>query len=374
MAIPELVSDYATLLLSGTPLLDVRAPVEFAQGSFPGAVNLPLMNDAEREAVGIAYKQQGQNAAVALGHKLVSGATRDERITSWVQFMQTHPEGVLYCFRGGMRSQISQQWLKEAGHERPRVAGGYKAMRQFLIQSLEGCIEQSLFVVVGGLTGCGKTDVIQALNGKLDLEGLARHRGSSFGGRAQRQPSQIDFENSLAIELLKLTQSHEREQPLGRQQHVAVEDESHLIGRCAVPLALRQKTQQSQLVWVTAPLEDRVQRIQRDYIESLAADYVAEYGETEGLERYQAHLTKSLHNLRKRLGLERYAQLQTQLDKALSKQLSHGEFDAHRAWIEPLMTDYYDPMYQYQRQQKQSAVVFEGNAQEVIDYLKSRGH
>lgn len=366
MAIPELVSDYATLLLSGTPLLDVRAPVEFAQGSFPGAVNLPLMNDTEREAVGITYKQQGQNAAVALGHKLVSGATRDERIAQWVQFMQTNPEGVLYCFRGGMRSQISQQWLKEAGHERPRVAGGYKAMRQFLIQSLEHCIDQSLFVVIGGLTGCGKTDVIQALNAKLDLEGLARHRGSSFGGRAQRQPSQIDFENTLAIELLRL-QSNE-------QSHVAIEDESHLIGRCAVPLTLRQKTQQSQLVWVTAPLEDRVQRIQRDYIESLAADYVAEYGETEGLARYQAHLTNSLHNLRKRLGLERYAQLQKHLDEALSRQLSHGEFDAHRAWIEPLMTDYYDPMYQYQRQQKQSAIVFEGNAPQVIDYLKSRGH
>lgn len=366
MTTPELVNDYAGLLLSNTPLLDVRAPVEFAQGSFPGAVNMPLMNDAEREAVGIAYKQQGQDAAVALGHQLVSGPIKDERIARWAEFMRQHPDGVLYCFRGGMRSQISQQWLKQAGHERPRIAGGYKAMRQFLIQSLDQCIGQSEFVVVGGLTGCGKTDVIQALDAKLDLEGLARHRGSSFGGRAQRQPSQIDFENSLAIDLLRLTH--------GEQKRVAVEDESHLIGRCAVPLTLRQKTQQSQLVWVTAPLQDRVQRIQRDYIESLAADYVAEYGEQQGLERYQAHLNKSLHNLRKRLGLERYAHLQRHLETALAQQLSHGDFEAHRAWIEPLMTDYYDPMYQYQRQQKQSAVVFEGDAQEVIAYLKSQGH
>ncbi len=362
----ELVDDYGQLLLSNTPLLDVRAPVEFAQGAFPTAVNLPLMNDAERQAVGIAYKQQGQNEAVALGHRLVSGRIRDERIAQWAAFMRKHPDGVVYCFRGGMRSQISQQWLKEAGHDRPRVAGGYKAMRQFLIQSLQRGIEQSQFVVVGGLTGCGKTDVIEALTAKIDLEGLARHRGSSFGGRAQRQPSQIDFENNLAIELLRLTHA--------QQPSLAIEDESHLIGRCAVPLDLRQKTQQSQLVWVTAPLDERVQRIQRDYIESLAQDYIAEYGEIEGLERYQAHLTKSLHNLRKRLGLERYARLQKYLDEALSRQLAHGEFDAHRAWIEPLMTDYYDPMYAYQRQQKQVPTVFEGNTTEVIEYLRHQGH
>ncbi|MCD8504263.1 MAG: tRNA 2-selenouridine(34) synthase MnmH [Burkholderiaceae bacterium] len=366
MATPELVDNYAELLLSNTPLLDVRAPVEFAQGSFPGAVNLPLMNDAEREAVGIAYKQQGQDAAVRLGHKLVSGSVRHERIAQWAAFMQRHPDGVLYCFRGGMRSQISQQWLKEAGHDRPRVAGGYKAMRQFLLQSLDRSIQNSNFVVVGGLTGSGKTDVIQALDAKIDLEGLACHRGSSFGGRAQRQPSQIDFENSLSIELLRLTTQ--------AQENIAVEDESHLIGRCAVPLKLRQKTQQSSLVWVTAPLQERVKRIQRDYIESLARDYIEEYGQADGLDRYQSHLTKSLHNLRNRLGLERYAKLQKHLESALVKQLSHGEFEAHRAWIEPLMTDYYDPMYEYQRQQKKSSVVFEGTANEVIAYLKANGH
>lgn len=366
MPIPELVSDYAELLLANTPLLDVRAPVEFAQGSFPAAVNLPLMDDHEREAVGIAYKQQGPDAAVALGHKLVSGELRDRRIAQWVDFMQRHPNGVLYCFRGGMRSQISQQWIGQAGIERPRVAGGYKAMRQFLLQSLDDSIKRSEFVVVGGLTGCGKTDAIQALTAKIDLEGLARHRGSSFGGRAQRQPSQIDFENSLSIDLLRLNRD--------QISQVAVEDESHLIGRCAVPLTLREKTQQSRLVWVNAPLADRVRRIQRDYIESLAQDYMDEFGESAGLERYQAHLIKSLHNLHKRLGLERYAQLQKRLEAALAKQFEHGEFEAHQAWIEPLMTDYYDPMYQYQRQQKQTGIVFEGNAHEVVDYLRSQGH
>jgi tRNA 2-selenouridine synthase len=366
LIIPELTDNYAGLLLSNTPLLDVRAPVEFAQGAFPGAVNLPLMNDAEREAVGIAYKEQGQEAAVRLGHELVSGELRDQRISAWVNFMNQHPHGVLYCFRGGMRSQIAQQWLNNAGVARPRIAGGYKAMRQFLLKNLDETITTREFIVVGGLTGCGKTDVIQALTAKVDLEGLARHRGSSFGGRPQRQPSQIDFENSLSIELLRL--AHDK------HSSVAIEDESHLIGRCAVPHVLRQTTQRSAIVWVTAPLHERVARIQRDYIESLAADYISVYGQQTGAEHYQAHLTKSLYNLRKRLGLERHAQLQGHLENALTAQFADGSFDGHQRWIEPLLTDYYDPMYTYQRQQKQSATVFEGNVYEVIEYLKARGH
>lgn len=363
MATPELVDNYAELLLAQTPLLDVRAPVEFAQGAFPGAVNLPLMDDAERQAVGIAFKEKGQDEAVKLGHTLVSGQVREQRIASWVEFMRQHPDGVLYCFRGGMRSQISQQWLWQAGITRPRIAGGYKAMRQFLLRNLEQSVRKTKFVVVGGLTGCGKTDVIRALTAKIDLEGLARHRGSSFGGRPQRQPSQIDFENSLSIELLRLAHA--------QHPSIAIEDESHLIGRCAVPHVLREQTQKSAIVWVTAPLQERVARIQRDYIESLCADYVSAYGPEQGTQQYQAHLIKSLYNLRKRLGLERYAILQRYLETALHEQFSHGSFDSHRRWIEPLLTDYYDPMYTYQREQKQSTTVFEGNVDEVVAYFQS---
>lgn len=366
MGKPELVDNYAQLLLTQTPLIDVRAPVEFAQGAFPGAVNLPLMNDQERQAVGIEYKQAGQDAAIALGHELVSGAIREQRIAKWLAFVDQHPESVIYCFRGGLRSQVAQQWIEQAGFARPRVAGGYKAMRQYLLGNLTECVDASTLTVVGGLTGSGKTDVIQALTHKIDLESLAQHRGSSFGGRAQRQPSQIDFENRLSIELLRLKHAGASE--------LAIEDESHLIGRCAVPLDLRHKTQQSALVWVTAPVPERVQRIQRDYIESLAQDYVQTFGVDQGLERYQAHLKKSLFNLRKRLGLARYDQLKAELEHALERQLAVGEFDWHRTWIEALLTGYYDPMYEYQRQQKQSAVEFEGTVTEVIDFLRSRGH
>ena len=116
-------------------MLDTRAPVEFVKGAFPGAVNIPLMNDAEREQIGLRYKQQGQDAAIALGHQLVSGETKAARIRAWADFAHRHPDGCLYCFRGGLRSRIARQWIQEeAGIDYPRVAGGYKAMRGFLLE------------------------------------------------------------------------------------------------------------------------------------------------------------------------------------------------------------------------------------------------
>ncbi len=115
------------------------------------------MNDAERQAVGTCYKQQGQQAAIELGHRLVAGDLKAERIAAWAQFAQAHPDGLLYCFRGGLRSQIVQEWLEtEAGIVYPRVIGGYKAMRGFLIETLEHDVTHARFVVLGRLDGLGQ--------------------------------------------------------------------------------------------------------------------------------------------------------------------------------------------------------------------------
>ncbi|MDC6679308.1 rhodanese-like domain-containing protein, partial [Leclercia adecarboxylata] len=130
-------------------LIDVRAPVEFAQGALPGAVNLPLMNDEERHQVGIAYKQQGQAAAIALGERLVSGDIKQARINAWQAYLTEHPDALIYCFRGGLRSQIAQQWLDETGASRPRLQGGWKAMRQALCARIESAALQPMLVVAG---------------------------------------------------------------------------------------------------------------------------------------------------------------------------------------------------------------------------------
>ena len=97
------------LFSSRVPLIDVRAEVEFARGAFPTATNLPILADAEREKVGICYRLEGPDAAVALGHSLVSGQTRQDRIERWLRFLRQNPEAHLYCFRGGQRSAIAVQ-------------------------------------------------------------------------------------------------------------------------------------------------------------------------------------------------------------------------------------------------------------------------
>lgn len=159
------ITDYRDIFLNDRPMMDTRAPIEFIKGAFPGVVNLPLMTDSERQRVGTCYKQQGQQAAIVLGHQLVSGEIKAERIQAWAEFAKTHPDGVLYCFRGGLRSQIVQQWLKdEAGIDYPRVGGGYKAMRSFLLDTVEQAVAQCDLVLLGGMTGTGKTEALAQLS------------------------------------------------------------------------------------------------------------------------------------------------------------------------------------------------------------------
>ena len=106
---------YEHLLRAGIPLIDVRAPVEFTQGAMPAALNLPLMSDDERTAVGTCYKQRGQQAAIELGHSLVNGDVREARLQKWLEQCRQNPQGYLCCARGGLRSHLVQQWLREAG-------------------------------------------------------------------------------------------------------------------------------------------------------------------------------------------------------------------------------------------------------------------
>jgi tRNA 2-selenouridine synthase len=357
-------ADYRAIFLADLPMMDARAPVEFHKGAFPGAVNLPLMTDHERQRVGTCFKQHGQQAAIELGRQLVAGATRAERIARWAAFAQANPHGYLYCFRGGLRSQIVQQWLgSEAGIEYPRVVGGYKAMRNFLLETTREALAQCAFVVVGGLTGTGKTDVLARLGNSLDLERHANHRGSSFGKRATGQPQNIDFENRLAIDLLK-------KRAAGIEQFV-VEDEGRMIGRCALPLELYQGMQGFPLVWLEDRFEDRVERILRDYVVDLCAEFVEVHGEA-GFALYAERLLESLGNIHKRLGGERYQRLLASMREALEEQRRSAAVDLHRGWIEGLLREYYDPMYAFQRESKAARIEFAGSQDELVDYLRER--
>ena len=359
----ENTSNYSELFLHDIPMLDARAPSEFNKGAFPGAINLPLMSDIERQKVGICYKQQGQDAAIALGHRLITGQTKKERIAAWAAFARASPNGYLYCFRGGLRSQITQKWLKdEAGIEFPRVIGGYKAMRSFLLEITGQAVAECRFVVLGGMTGTGKTDVLLQLDNGLDLEGHANHRGSSFGKHAAGQPAQIDFENRLSIDILK-------KRAAGHELFV-LEDESRAIGHCSLPLDLYRSMQTYPIVWLEDSLENRVQRILRDYVIGLHAEFVALHGEELGFKRFAIRLRQSLDNIIKRLGGARHQDLAIKMNSALAEQGRSGAVESHLEWIEGLLTGYYDPMYVYQRKLESQRIVFAGGHRAVLDYLR----
>jgi tRNA 2-selenouridine synthase len=358
-------TNFRQLFLDDAPMMDMRAPIEFVKGAFPGTVNLPLMTDQERQKVGTCYKQQGQAAAITLGHQLVSGATKRERLHAWASFAKAYPDGYLYCARGGLRSLIVQQWLRdEAGIDYPRIKGGYKAMRTFLLETTQQAVEQCDFVLVGGLTGTGKTDVLHQLNNVLDLEGHANHRGSSFGKRATGQPAQIDFENKLAVDVLK-------KRARGIEQFV-LEDEGRIVGSCSVPLELYQGMQHYPMVWLEDSFDNRVERILRDYVINLCAEFVDVHGEEHGRLKFAERMTQSMGNIHKRLGGERFQRLSAILSEALDEQLRSGAVDLHRGWIEGLLKEYYDPMYAYQREAKAERIEFAGDGVEVREYLKAR--
>ncbi|MCY4471302.1 MAG: tRNA 2-selenouridine(34) synthase MnmH [Kistimonas sp.] len=343
------------------PLLDVRAPVEFQKGSFPGSTNLPLLTDEERARVGTCYKQQGHDAAVALGHSLVCGEVRALRTQAWVEFVRRHPGCWLFCFRGGERSRLVQTWLKEAGTACPRIAGGYRFLRTWLLAAMERLLADDCpLQVLGGQTGVGKTRFLAGVPRALDLEGLANHRGSSFGRRPGGQPAQMSFEHRLAIDLLR-----KETQP----GPLLVEDESRLIGCLSLPDALFNKMQQAPVLLLEEPLEVRVQITFEEYIAKNLEESIGIHGPEQGFSHFSHQLIDSLDRIRKRLGGSRHQQLRTTMEQALYRHGTHQDPDGHKDWISTLLTSYYDPMYRHQLARKQHRIVFRGNRQQLQQML-----
>ncbi len=359
--LPQL-DDYRSLFLNNTPLLDVRAPVEFNQGAFPFTENIPLMNDQERTDIGIRYKNSGQDEAIKLGHELVQGEIKSERVERWANFFKQHPEGILYCFRGGMRSKISQQWIYEkTGIIYPRVKGGYKAMRRFLIDELETSIQRIEPIILSGRTGIGKTIFLKQIKQQIDLEGLFHHRGSVFGKHVTPQPSQIDIENTLSIELLKhLNQGNTK---------IVLEDEGSNIGSRRLPENLVKKMKLSPIILLEASVEERINITFQEYIIESLAEHQSFYGEEQGFQRWSEQLLNSIDKIQRRLGGLRHKELKILLSNAIQQQTS-GNTGFHKEWIKVLLVEYYDPMYDYQLNKKQERVVFKGNKNDVFNYLK----
>ncbi len=240
-------------------IIDVRSPSEFTAGHFPGAINLPLFDDQERIQVGILYKKSGKQAAVELGLEF-AGA----KLAQYFERAKALSKGrhvIIYCFRGGMRSQ-SMAWLLDfCGMDISIVKGGYKGIRRWARSEYE--TRNYKLILIGGKTGSGKTKLLQILQKKgnqiLDLENLASHKGSAFGWIGeQKQVSAEQFENLVFKSIFALNTERE----------IFVENESRLIGSVAIPVELWQSMLTSPLVVMDVEFNTRLQHLVDVYCNS----------------------------------------------------------------------------------------------------------
>ncbi len=337
-------------------LLDVRASVEVARGAMPFSVHAPILTDEERHQVGICYKRVGQEAAVALGYDLTD-AVMPKRVAAWREVCNAGPTAVM-CWRGGMRSKLAAQFIGR--EDVPRVRGGYKALRNYVMSELGTSLAKRETYVIGGMTGSGKTALLHELDEHpdllaLDLEGEAKHRGSAFGSLLEPQSAQATFENNLATKLL-----------LSSANVLLLEDESRNIGKRQLPEPIYREIEKGPLILVEESVASRAVQIHRDYVLSLS--------DTHGVEATKAYLQESLLKLRKRLSndvVERGA-------KNLEEASACGAWcdPAAHTWIAPLLTEYYDPLYRKSLSAMNRPVIFQGSREEckawIIQSLTNR--
>jgi len=301
----------------GALLVDARSPAEFAEATIPGAVNVPLFDNDERARVGTVYKEEGKNAAKRLAVELVS-----PKIPAMLREVAAALEGrrppvVVFCWRGGMRSHALTTFLDLAGIPARQLVGGHKIFRAHVREFFERG-EWGRLVVLRGMTGVGKTRLLLGLREEgypvLDLEGLANHRGSAFGGLGlSPQPGQKAFEALLWDEMRKI--------PPGG--YALAEGESKHIGRLVLPPRVHESLQEETSLWINASIGYRVRVILEEY---------------PAMDRLRADFERPIKALRMRLGGEAVERLLDLLDR--------GEWET---LVRDLMVLYYDPLYRHTR-------------------------
>jgi len=288
------------------PVVDVRSEGEFQEGHIRDAINIPLLNNEERVAVGTDYKTKGQKAAIKTGFRLVGPRLFD--LVTRAEKVAHGKELLVHCWRGGMRSNNFAQFAAMAGVRSYTLKGGYKAYRAMALESFKKPLQ---ILSLTGCTGSGKSELLRALQEQgeqiLDLENLAHHKGSAFGGLLMPpQPSTEQFQNELFEEIMKLDLS----------KRIWVEDESIAIGKIFLPSDFWRTLQQSPLVKMEVPKEVRVQRL------------VNEYGPADRVE-----FLEIMGKIVKRLGGQHY--------NSAREKLLHGDM---ASTIDILLT-YYDKAY-----------------------------
>ena len=330
--------------------IDLRSENEFSKGTIPGSVNFPILTDNHFEKVGKEYKSKGKDAALTLGLKLVNGYLKESLTDSWEQHIARNPGCLVFCYRGGMRSQIALEWLSERDIMINRLEKGYKKFRSnILAQHQDKNKYKKEWIIIGGLTGSGKTAFIKNYKETIDLEEIANHRGSAFGRKKSNQPTQVNFENILTVKYLE----HQFSQLL-------LEDESRTIGRAGLPGSWYEKMQISKLVVIEIEHEERLENIYGEYV---FQELKIIKDEAELLSKYST----ALDRIKRRLGNN----LHNQIKEFMNIGFGHNDKEAHKKWISILLTNYYDKMYNYKLEIRHKDIVHKGGTVSCSKYLKS---
>ncbi len=323
------------------PTIDVRSPSEFSHAFIPTAKNICLLNDEERKVVGIKYKKEGNQAAVVLGYDLVG--TKFSTFIKKALDIAINNEINVYCWRGGLRSNIMAFVLHTAGFKVNLLKGGYKAFRNWTRLVLQ---TQKKIIIIGGKTGSGKTLIIESLREKgeqvINLEAIANHKGSAFGALGQLpQPSNEQFENILALLWNKIDCN----------KSLWLENESRTIGSNVIPLSIFEQMREAITLNIQIPQDERI-----NYI-------IQEYGCFAKNE-----LITNTTKIKKRLGNLR-----------LEQTLEYLNQDNIEAWA-IMMLEYYDKSYIYgnSKREDNSIVSFDFNnldansiAEKLIEWEKN---
>jgi tRNA 2-selenouridine synthase len=311
LSVPQLIN------LKNVLVIDVRSPGEHEIERIPDSKNVPLLSDLERAEVGTIYKQQGEMVARRHALKLIS--PKIPSLVEGIVAQRQHGQAlVVYCWRGGLRSESVCSVLSIAGIDCFRLTGGYKAWRGQVLKDFADDAYPFDPIVLVGLTGTGKTEILQALASKglavLDLEALANHRGSVFGGLGLGdQPTQKNFDAQLWLKLRQL-----------QNATTFLEGESRKIGRLALPDCVFNRIENGKHVLITGSVARRSRRI--------ADDYLAHNPEKETQKALQL-----LDHLKERLGTKVVTQLKADLSEGRVLQA-----------VETLLVEYYDPLYRRQ--------------------------
>ncbi len=298
-------------LLDSHCIVDARTPLEFAEDHLPGAINVPILTNAERVEIGTLYKQQGPQVARVRGLELT--CHRFPAIVASITEAAVGRPILVYCWRGGLRSESIALLLEMTGTPVVKLAGGYKTFRQLVSSFFKSVSLPVQLVVLHGMTGSGKTEFLNQLPASdwtvIDLEGLARHRGSAFGSLGLgEQPPQKRFETLLWDAF--------RRAPLDRP--IVVEGESKRIGQVTLPGNLYEVMADSTKIWCEVSVATRVKR--------LAAEYARQ--------DYQQPMAEAIERIKKKLGGQHYDELMHKLEAWDVEGLAQG-----------LIEQYYDKLY-----------------------------